>query len=61
MLEVETSNYPIPVKLNIIIFFVSLVTGWYLLWVASHTSILYMLMAAFIFALIHNTFILFNA
>ena len=48
-------NYPIPVKLNIVIFFISLITGWYLLWVASHASILYMLIAAFIFSLIHNT------
>jgi fatty acid desaturase len=47
--------YSIPEKLNIFIFFVFIVLDGFLLWTASHYSLLYMFVAAFLFAFIHNT------
>ncbi len=51
----QTPEYPIPAKRNIAIFFASLGIGWYLLWTASHATLLPMVLAAFAFAFIHNT------
>lgn len=51
----KTEKYPIPAKRNISIFFACIGIGWFLLWTASHATLLPMMAAALTFALIHNT------
>ncbi len=52
----KTTNYHIPEKLNIIMFVLVLPITWFLLWIVSHSeSVLYILLSAFMFALLHNT------
>jgi len=49
------ASYAIPEKRNVAIFLVVLPVTWWLLWTASHSSLLYMLLAAWAYALLHNT------
>lgn len=49
------NSTPIPEKRNLAIFFIVLPTTWWLLWSASHSTFLYMFLAAWAYALLHNT------
>jgi fatty acid desaturase len=49
------NSTPIPEKRNLAIFFIVLPTTWWLLWVASHSTFLYMFLAAWAYSLLHNT------
>lgn len=51
----SSENFPVTGKTNIAIFFTVLPVTWYLLWVASHSSLIWMFLAALAFALLHNT------
>ena len=51
----KDDSYLIFGKLNIVIYFASVITCWFCLSLASHSTIIYMLLAAFIFSLVHNT------
>lgn len=51
----NVTQYMIPEKRNIAIFFVVLPVTWWLLWVASHSGIVYMVLAAWAYAFLHNT------
>lgn len=51
----EVLEYTIPVKFNILIFFVAIIVDSSLLWSASHLGTVYMIIAAFLFAFVHNT------
>lgn len=51
----EVFPYLIPEKLNLLIFFIALIIDALLLWAASHLSTVYMFIAAFLFAFVHNT------
>ena len=48
-------NFPIHEKINIVILLITLPTIWFLLWVASHLSLLWALLAAFLFSHLNNT------
>lgn len=49
------TSFPIPEKLNILIFLVTIPTLWLLLWSASHLSLAWGLLAALLFAHFNNT------
>ncbi|MDR2187833.1 MAG: fatty acid desaturase [Azonexus sp.] len=51
----NTSAQNIPTRLNILIFCLTLPATWGLLWMASHLPLGWMLLAAWLFALINNT------
>jgi fatty acid desaturase len=51
----ETETYDIPTKRNLLIFCVSLPATWGLLWLAAHGAWYWMLVAAWLFALVNNT------
>lgn len=55
MSSTATERYPIPEALNIAIFAAALPATWLLLWVASHESIAWTLLAAWAFALVNHT------
>lgn len=48
-------NFPIREKTNIIIFLIVLPITWWLLWIASNSTLLYMILAAWAYAILHNT------
>lgn len=49
------NSFPIKEKTNIIILLVVLPVTWWLLWIASHSTLLYMILAAWAYAILHNT------
>lgn len=51
----KESKYAIPENLNIFIFFIAILIDAVLLWCASHLTGVYVFLAAFLFAFIHNT------
>lgn len=55
MVNTEHMVFPIPEKLNIVVFSITLPMIWFLLWVASHLSLPWALLAAFLFSHLNNT------
>lgn len=55
MASADLKRYPIPEKLNITIFLLTLPATWGLLWLASHESLGWALLAAGAFALVNHT------
>lgn len=55
MTNATVHRYPIPEALNIVIFCVSIPATWALLWIASHATWPWMLVAAWLFSLVNNT------
>ena len=51
----ETETYPIPEKINIAIYILILPMTWALLWVGSHATLPYALLAAWAFSIVNNT------
>jgi fatty acid desaturase len=51
----QSQSYPIPEKLNIVILLITTPLIWLLLWVASHLSIGWAILAALIFSQVNNT------
>jgi fatty acid desaturase len=52
----ESASYPIPERWNVLILLTLLPLTWYLLWFAAHSeNFLYILLAAWGYALLHNT------
>lgn len=49
------NSHSIPEKKNIAIFFIILPLTWWLLWIASHSALPYVLLAAWGYSLFHNT------
>jgi fatty acid desaturase len=54
MTEATSARYPVPEKLNIAIFLIAFPATWGLLWIASHESLGWMLLAAWAFSLVNH-------
>jgi len=56
MEKIYSTNYQIPQRLNIALFVLVLPMTWWLLWVASHSQKVWIvLLVAFVYAHLHNT------
>lgn len=53
-MQTGADKYPIPEKINILIFFAALPATWGLLWLGSHGSWVYVLLAAWLFSMVNN-------
>jgi len=55
LIEAKLKSHPVPEKLNISVLLAGIIVTWFLLWSASHLSLVWALMAAIVFAHLNNT------